>query len=207
MLADSYRSEGKSWDQFVSDSRNPYVVPEVTDAPLTNKGRLQASALQPSARDMSPPVELVVVSPQCRATQTGLIAFRHLLEGGGGGGKKVFVAHENVREESGVHVCDQRRSISNARFEFPQVDWTGIESDDDPIFKADKRESKAEVGERIYDFLMWLREREEGTVAVASHSGWLMTLFSGVCVSKEELKPWFQTGEMRSVKLVWKKRD
>jgi hypothetical protein len=117
------------------------------------------------------------------------------------------VAHEFVREESGVHVCDQRRSISNARFEFPYVDWGQIEHDEDPIFRADKRETKAEVGERIYKFLMWMKDREESTIAVASHSGWLMTLFNGVCVSDESLKPWFQTGEMRSVKLVWKKKD
>ena len=57
-----------------------YVRPEVTDAPLTHKGRLQAQALQSRTRQL--PVELVVVSPLCRATQTGLIAFAHLLDSG-----------------------------------------------------------------------------------------------------------------------------
>jgi len=100
----------------------------------------------------------VIVSPQCRATQTGLIGFSHLLSAGG---KKKFVAHEFVREESGVHVCDQRRSISNARVEFPQVDWDGIEHDKDPLFSEDRRETKKEVGERIYKFLLWMMELEE----------------------------------------------
>ena len=108
-----------------------------------------------------------------------------------------FVAHEGVREDSGVHVCDKRRSITNARMEFPFVDYTAITSDEDILFRDDKRESKAHVGERVYDFLMWLQRRPERTVAVASHSGWLMTVFNGVVNAEESLRQWFNTGEMR----------
>lgn len=44
---------------------------EILDAPLTEKGRQQALALQPSVEDMKDKPELVVFSPNCRALQTG----------------------------------------------------------------------------------------------------------------------------------------
>jgi hypothetical protein len=81
------------------------------------------------------------------------------------------------------------------------VDFGHLDTEEDVIFQNDRRETKIEVGERIYLFMEWLSERSERHVGVASHSGWLLTLFNGVCESDEILKGWFQTGEMRSVKL------
>ncbi|GMH48913.1 hypothetical protein TrVE_jg8757 [Triparma verrucosa] len=204
LLADSYRSEGKTWTQYTNHPSNPYVKPEITDAPLTHKGRLQATSLQPLTSTL--PVDLVVVSPQNRATHTALLAFSHLLPSPpfSSPPSVPFVAHESVREETGVHVCDKRRSVTLARSEFPYVDYSLIESDEDPMFTEEGRETKGQIGERIYDFIMWLKDREEGNVAVASHSGWLMTLFNGVVICGEELKPWFMTGELRSVKIEWR---
>lgn len=171
-------------------------MPEILDAPLTEKGRLQALSLQPVIREMASKPELVVLSPNCRALQTGLIVFEELIEQ-----KVPFLAHEMVREENGVHVCDKRRPTSRQVKEFPQVDFGLLETEEDVIFRDDRRESKAEVGERVYRFLEWLSQRNEKTVGVASHSGWLLTVFNGICECDESLKGWFQTGEMRSAKL------
>jgi broad specificity phosphatase PhoE len=170
-------------------------MPEVLDAPLTEKGRQQAYLLQPKVRAFENQPELVVVSPNCRAIQTGVIAFEHLI------GEVPLISHEMVREETGVHVCDKRRPKSRQEKEFPMVDFALLETEEDVIFKNDSRETKMEVGERIYLFMEWLAERSERHVGVASHSGWLLTLFNGVCESDEILNSWFQTGEMRSVKL------
>jgi broad specificity phosphatase PhoE len=142
-----------------------------------------------------------VTSPHTRATQTALIAFRHL-EGG-----VPVVCREEVREETGAHVCDRRRAVAELRGDFPRVDYGGVEEEDGLFGK--ERESKASLGKRIHSFLDWLGEREEEEVAVASHSGWLVTLFNG-CVKTEEgsgLEEWFQTGEMRSVRLSWVKNE
>ena len=144
----------------------------------------------------------MVLSSQCRAIQTGCIAFEHLLDDK----SAPFIAHEDVRECSGVHTCDKRRPKSRQEKEFPMVDFSEIESEHDGLFRDDRRESKSDVGERIYSFLRWLSERPESHIGVASHSGWLMTLFNGVVECDEALKPWFQTGELRSVKLEFTKK-
>jgi len=189
--------------QYSHTPENPYIMPEILDAPLTQKGRNQARLIQPRIAALPTKPELVVLSPNCRAIQTGLIAFEELLSD-----KNVpFIAHEMVREENGVHVCDKRRPTSQQMKEFPQVDFSLLETEEDVIFRDDRRENKTEIGERIYKFLCWLSERPERHVAVSSHSGWLMTVFNGNIECEESLKPWFQTGEMRSVKLVFTRRD
>lgn len=196
LMADIAQAEGREWEQYSKTKENPYVMPEILDAPLTDKGRQQALILQPVIRSFSDQPELVVLSSQCRAIQTGVIAFEHLI-----GTSVAFIAHEDVRECSGVHTCDKRRPKSRQVKEFPFVDFSEIESEEDRLFMEDRRESKKEVGERIYNFLQWLSARPETHVGVASHSGWLMAVFNGVFECKDELKPWFQTGELRSVKL------
>jgi broad specificity phosphatase PhoE len=89
--------------------------------------------------------------------------------------------------------------VSQQKAEFPQVDFSLLESEGDPLYRETSRESKMEVGQRVYKFMEWLASREEKNVAIASHSGWLLTVFNGVLECHESLKGWFQTGEMRSV--------
>ncbi len=217
LFADIYKKEGKEWTQFKREENNPYVKMELLDAPLTDKGRKQAQSLKPridafgcgnssdntrstSGSEMTEEVkalEMIVLSTNCRALQTGVIAFQSYL------GKVPFIAHEMIREEIGVHLCDQRRPISSQKLEFPMVNFDFIESNEDNLFSRDERESKAAVGERIYKFMEWLELREERHIGVTSHSGWLFALFNGVAECTEDLKAWFQTGEMRSIKLVF----
>ena len=209
LLADIYSAQGKEWTQFKQEENNPYVRTELLDAPLTDKGRKQAQALQSQTESFGTQSEsnsgeseidvlqLVVLSTNCRALQTGVIAFQSYVD------KVPFIAHEMAREEIGVHLCDQRRQISSHKIDFPMVNFDLIESDEDVLFTHDKRESKVEIGERIYSFLEWLETRTERHIGVTSHSGWLSTMFNGVIDCDEKLKGWFHTGEMRSVKLVF----
>jgi broad specificity phosphatase PhoE len=170
-------------------------MPEIVDAPLTEKGRQQALKLQPEVRAMKNQPQLVAFSPNCRALQTGVLVFEHLK------GKIPFIAHEMVREENGVHICDKRRPTSRQMNEFPMVDFSLLETEEDTIFLEDRRETKMEVADRIYKFMEWLATRPEKHVAIASHSGWLLTVFNANCQCEESLKGWFQTGEMRSAEL------
>lgn len=197
LMAELAKDEGRVWENCTNTPENPYVMPEITDAPLTAKGREQAALIQPVVRalkeDEKP--QLVVLSPNCRALQTGVIAFREMV------GKIPFLAHEMVREETGIHVCDKRRPTSQQASEFPMVDFSLLTDEEDCIFQHDKRETKAQVTERIYKFFEWLETREESVVGVSSHSAWLLTVFNANLQGDESLKGWFQTGEMRSVVL------
>ena len=92
--------------------------------------------LQPVVQKLKDLVELVVLSPNCRALQTGVIVFQHLV------GNVPFIAHEMVREENGVHVCDKRRATSLQQQEFPMVDFSLLETEEDVIFRDDRRETK-----------------------------------------------------------------
>lgn len=184
-----------SRSKYTKTPENPYYMQELLDAPLTEKGRQQALLLQPVVKALKEQPELIVFSPNCRALQTGMLVFEHLKE------KIPFIAHEMVREENGVHLCDKRRPKSRQIHEFPMIDFSLLETDDDVMFLEDRREAKLEVANRIYKFMEWLSNRPEKNVGVSSHSGWLLAVFNANCQCDESLKGWFQTGEMRSVKL------
>jgi broad specificity phosphatase PhoE len=207
LMADVYRSSGRTWTSNVKSDDNPYTMPELVDAPLTEKGRQQAIELQPIAQSMTPQPQLVVLSPNCRALHTGCLVFEHLsspLHNNNNGRPSVpFIAHEMVREEHGVHVCDQRRSGKRQALEFPHVDFSLLSTDEDTLWRPDHRETKIEVADRVYEFLVWLSTRPEQHVGVASHSAWLLTLFNACmdCQNDPKLLDWFQTGELRSVVL------
>ena len=79
LLGELYQEMGIEFSSTGNDLsvNNPYRREEVLDPPLTEVGRLQAKALRPITKDLS--LEMVVVSPLSRATQTALLAFPHLL--------------------------------------------------------------------------------------------------------------------------------
>ena len=67
------------------------------------------------------------------------------------------------------------------------------------------REPWEDVAKRAAGFALWLRERPEQHLAVASHSAFLLTLFNAVLATEtEDARRWFGTGEMRTVLLSWK---
>jgi broad specificity phosphatase PhoE len=212
-LADMFSERGLKWKQFdVNSKDNPYNKPELLDAPLTEKGRMQASLLQSTVDSLQQgKPQLIVSSPLCRALSTCSIAFQSLLPSSSGDASShttsiPWLCHELVREEHGAHICDRRRSIGDQMRDFPMFDFSLLETDEDALFDAQTRETKKEVAERGYKFLEWLVSRQENHVGVVSHSGWLMTLFNGVVECDKSLKTWFQNGEMRSVLLVFEPR-
>uniref|UniRef100_A0A061R0P8 Phosphoglycerate mutase-like protein n=1 Tax=Tetraselmis sp. GSL018 TaxID=582737 RepID=A0A061R0P8_9CHLO len=204
LLGELYADFGIDFNATGTDLRpqNPYRRSEVLDPPLTELGREQAKQLRSSTQALSP--ELIVVSPLCRATQTAVIAFSHLLKPGSTVTAVPFLAHEAVREQAGAHYCDACRGLGDMRIEFPMVDYSFInnismEKDED---WSDSREQLSSVAERGYDFLLWLRSRPEQEVAIATHSAFLFVLLNAVVDTgqlAEGLSSWFLTGEMRSV--------
>ncbi|CAE7214391.1 PGM [Symbiodinium pilosum] len=128
-----------------------------------------------------------------RALMTSNIAFAHKI------GEIPFIAHELCKEKSHGNSCDFRRSASDAKQDFPNVDFSLV-AEEDPLLATLHHESDMEVAQRAYDFMLWLRNRTETEIVVSTHSAWLFSLFNAVLKCDDpELSEWFQNGEMRSV--------
>lgn len=89
------------------------------------KGQLEAAAI--GNLNLTP--EIVIVSPLTRTLQTASIAFQS-------GVKAPLIVREEVREVLGKHVCDQRRSISVVREEFPSAYFGDHLEDADDLFHS-----------------------------------------------------------------------
>ncbi|CAJ1372059.1 unnamed protein product [Effrenium voratum] len=169
-----------------------YNFPDNFDAPLTEVGRQQAAQLQSYAKTTTP--QLVAVSPMSRALMTANIAYGHLI------GKVPFIAHDGCKERCNGHACDFRRSKDQQKLDFPNVDFQHVAPEDPCLTPSPHGETWAEATQRGYDFMLWLRDRPEKEIVVATHSGWLFGLFNVVLQCDDpKLKEWFYTGELRSV--------
>lgn len=195
LLGDLYRDFGRSVDSTgTGKGENPYARPELLDPPLTAIGREQAKALRDKTKEL--PVDLVTVSPLARAVQTAQLAMPHLR---GREDRAKWIAHPDVAETSGANICDRRRDKAEIMDDFPFVDFQLIESEQDDKWTEIREEARS-VSDRGFNFLLWVRQREEVHVAVATHSAWLFTLLN-TCITCEdpELNTWFLTGELRSL--------
>lgn len=213
---------------------NPLLLPDIIDAPLTDKGRNQCKEQRIDKREYLGGVELIVVSPLVRALETACITFDdHLPSMNGIGdvhndGGVRWIAHEGIREELGLLLCNQRRPLKETQLEFPHVDFSllaldGSESDEDLYWKqyleraltndADgtpQRESMEDMSHRAYDFLVeYLYHRPEKEIAVVGHSAWLLAMTNAVLEFEEasddveEFGTMFGQAELRSATLTF----
>lgn len=175
----------------VTSETCPYVGID-PDPHLTDCGRQQAMDQQGWSSCLPVPPQVVLVSPLARAVETGLLVFAHLVN------KVPFVAEELARERSGRHVCDKRRSLTEIKEEYPIVDFSHIASVSDTLW-TEERESRLSCAERGQELLDLIFTRPEKSLAVVSHSAFLLTLFNGVmdCHSPY-LCSWIETGGVRA---------
>eukprot|EP00053_Salpingoeca_punica_P020167 m.209698 g.209698 ORF g.209698 m.209698 type:complete len:1495 (+) comp17810_c0_seq4:74-4558(+) len=167
---------------------------EMLDARLTAEGLQQALHCREKVASFQP--ELVYCSPMTRALQTCEAAIE--------AGRSVTVL-ETLREQMGVHMCDQRRSVTELKREFPAYDFSSITTDADTLWSATERESKAAMVQRSALFLRRLATGRAKRVAVFSHSALLLTLcYTQLsCEEKPDLLSWFDVGEAREMTLCF----
>ena len=119
-----------------------------------------------------------------------------------------WIAHEGIREELGLLLCNQRRPLRETISEFPHVDFSllqqhqeehdGYDEDEDIFWKQycegrmldtnnggvttpPRRETMEDMSHRAYDFLVdYLLKRPEMEIAVVGHSAWLLAMTSAV---------------------------
>lgn len=185
-------------------------------------------------------VDLVIVSPMTRTLETAcglfgnlnpsndespLMLGRDAIEGVRPAhglitskGSPPFLAIEACRERVDNHPCDKRRSRSYFQLNFPGVDFSQVEADEDPV-PVDGAETYNAFLERTHEFLQIVnsryehvynhlynntRSRPERRIAVVSHGVYLTTLcrqygqLFGRDV-KSSLYKRFENCEMRSV--------
>jgi broad specificity phosphatase PhoE len=107
----------------------------------------------------------------------------------------------------GLHPCDKRKNISEYRKTFPAVDFSQVGFDEDTLWKADVRESDADLLARSHKFVEWLLQRPEQRIAVVTHSGFLNSMLSqaGEDCSPQvraELQKGFRNCELRVLVLA-----
>lgn len=197
LLGDVWRELDKPINMdSLNVEENPFVRPEILDAPLTETGRQQCIQQREVASSLSP--ELVVVSPLQRAIQTALLSFADHKD------TVPWMAHEGCREELGLLICNKRRPLSDIQQEHPHIDFSLMEHEEDVLFLHDARETIQAKCERAYEFLVeYIRNRPEKEIAVVGHSAWLFTTLNAVvdCGDDLDLMSWFLTSEIRSMRI------
>jgi len=152
---------------------------EYRDTHLTDVGRDQSRMLfkQLEKASIHKDVELIVSSPLRRAIQTATLSFHSKTSE-----RNIpIIASELARERISVHACDWRSKKSTLEAEFPHVDFSLLDHDED-ILWHDKEDHPSEHSsekchDRAIDLLSFLMERPEQHIAVVSHWVFLKHLF------------------------------
>ena len=206
LICDIYRE----WDKPIDfESKDPMLNPamrsEILDPPLTHTGIQQCKARRNKCSQLNP--ELIIVSPLLRCLQTAKLSFRDHHSGGA----VPWVAHEGCREELGQLIGNKRRPLTDIKEDYPDIDFSPIQHEEDVLWENYNGEGETliEQSGRIYEFLTeFVATRPEKEIAIVCHSAYLFTLLNAVMdIEEEELRSWFLTSEVRSIKMRFSKNE
>jgi len=201
---------GEGTHNVIGESKGNLAVekffrdPSNFDAPLTENGQKQCTVLAQHVKDEVPQLVnnvddiAVITSPLTRCIETALRSFPWLADIA----TIPFVAEENVRETVNF-ITDHRRTITELSKEYPRVDFSNCNDDDDIIWNAYRSrvpdESKAmestelnAVADRARKGFINLQQRTEHHLIVSSHSAFLRCILNwgqegGVPYPKEQV--------------------
>ena len=160
---------------------------------------------------------MIIMSPLVRCLQIAHITFEHHLPHNTLRRVK-WMAHEGVREELGMLLCNKRRPLSKTERLFPGVDFTHLPGEDDTMWKnhVDKTvnndgtatgKTTEDMSHRCYHFLVgFLRSRPEREMVMGGHSDWLLTMTNvvlDVSGNGGSIAPMFNQAEFRNMELVF----
>jgi broad specificity phosphatase PhoE len=175
-----------------------YLLQENEDAWLTHHGieqcKMLHSQLCSDAEHAVSGAQLLLVSPLKRTLQTATLSFPHLIH------RFPWLALECIREQMGLHPCDRRKPISHHQPNFSHVDFALIGEDEDTLWPRypSEREPDLHVVQRAEAFVNWLRDREETSIIVVTHSAFLRHFFTGFLRLPMETFEHFENCELRS---------
>lgn len=164
----------------------PYWEPSLVDAPLTEAGRRQVIGIA-GACD----AQVVLAAASMRTLETATLAFPST--GGSVAGRvPPILALEELRSRVGAHRHTQRRSRAELAASFPDVDFTHVVAEMDPLWTP-ATESRRSLDARAESFLRILFARPERDLAVITHFTVFLALFQrrqeGWVIGAEPLPP------------------
>lgn len=167
------------------------------DARLTELGREQASSLRPTMLNHN--LDVVLVSPLSRAIQTGLLAIPY---------RQPFVVEDDVRERIGTHPCDCRRSRTEIKADFPEVDVSPLATEEDDKWTP-VREPMEDLIARSERVLHTLKGRAETHIGIVTHNDFLTALLfdSALKLASPALRRKFKNAEHMALVLTWTTLD
>ncbi|KAL4808771.1 histidine phosphatase superfamily [Aspergillus unguis] len=156
------------------------------DARLTELGISQARTAHNAwktqiARGIPAP-ESYYVSPLLRCCETARVTFEGVgLPGTDEGTGFKPVVKELLRETLGLHTCDARSPKSVISKAYPNYIFEENFSEEDPLHKADLRESDSARDARFYEFLSDIFAHDGNTfLSLTAHSGAITSILSVV---------------------------
>lgn len=143
-------------------------------------------------------VDVVLTSSLSRTIQTGMLAIPP--------GPR-FEVVDDLRERIGQHPCDKRRSKSELALDFPDLDLSNLDTEEDERWSV-AREPLTDLvarAERVCDVL---RQRKETHIAVVTHNDFLQALLMEsprLQVTDIKLRRFFGNAEHLAVVLTWER--
>lgn len=157
------------------------------DTKLTNKGFNQSIELGKNWEEKNK-IELVIVSPLSRTLQTAINIFKDT--------NVKIVAYDFLKEyPQGKHTCNKRTNKNELINNFPQIDFTYLESDEDEMWKSDSIESIDSLLQRINKMYDFIDANNYTNIALVGHNSYISMMKYGKFLHKddgeEELKHCF----------------
>ncbi len=213
----------------MNPANNPLLLPNVIDAPLTDKGIAQcveqrATISRRESGAVLDNVDLIVSSPLVRCLQTAHITFADFFPNNDTIESRrdvKWIAHDGIREELGALLCNKRGPFSETKELFPMVDYTSVSHNGEHDEMWEKyvmnnsnedgfpvRETIEGMSHRAYDFFAnFLLLRPEREIVVVGHSHLFLAMTRAVLHvdAKDEsfITPVFGQAELRSMELVF----
>jgi broad specificity phosphatase PhoE len=161
----------RHWAKLPGDGTTTWL-----DAELTALGEEQATSIASiwSADGIRAP-QSIYTSPLRRCLRTTTLAFAPFIKATPG---TIPIIKEKLRERLGVHTCDQRSTRSWIAKAYPSFSIEDGFTEDDELWRPDRRETFEEHMSRKTELLEDIFENDKSDfIALTAHSGALMALF------------------------------
>eukprot|EP01125_Pyxidicula_operculata_P001992 TRINITY_DN11972_c0_g1_i1.p1 TRINITY_DN11972_c0_g1~~TRINITY_DN11972_c0_g1_i1.p1 ORF type:complete len:227 (+),score=10.66 TRINITY_DN11972_c0_g1_i1:24-704(+) len=194
---------------------NLYCDLTIFDASLTEKGKEEATQagerLSLEFKGKSP--QVMFVSPLTRTLETATNIHRVLTRNGS---SMPMMTTEKCREGCNLNVINHRRKLTELKTVWTNFDWSLLSdaTDNDTLAPTEYRENIVDeievVRKRAKEFLTFLESRQEQTIVVVTHSGFMRCLCSEICGLPRDVSiGTFPTGtgvaiQYSSVEKIWK---